>query len=70
MEGRWNVHLDINGDLHENVPVVPCDDAAIKRAAYALCCDPIVELFDGPEQRRHRPRLPEDDRRGHPPRRW
>lgn len=49
MEGCWTVyvctgcglptgrHKDCDA-LREAVPVVPCDDAAVDRAAYALAC--------------------------------
>lgn len=33
MDGRWLVWIEETGDWHE---VVPCDDAAVERAALAL----------------------------------
>lgn len=46
MEGRWTVFVDADGEMamreeddgsdHPSVPVVPCDDAAIKRAIEAV----------------------------------
>jgi hypothetical protein len=48
MEGRWMIRLDAANGLaltdswstgDREVPVVPCDDAAIERAARALCDD-------------------------------